>query len=404
LLAGFSGFYAIYTGLTETFTPYMLLGGLFILAAFERESKWLDRGPVPWRYALLGVLAGLMHMARADGLLWLAAALLLAFIWCRSQADQGIRARMRRSSLLLFFCLAGYALVSFPWYARNLSLYRSMLPPGNGRAIWITDYDQTFNYPADTLTPENWLAAGLGEHARARWDALGMNLSTVLAVEGSVFLLPLILAGLWRLRSDRRVQLAVLMWGLTFLVMTLVFPYAGERGGFLHSGAAIQPLLWAAAPVGLLALVEWGARKRGWKKKSAETGLGGIIVALAALFTLGVFVLRVIAPVEGGWNANDTNYMEIDRALTAFGALDDRLVMVNNPPGYFVASGHRAIVIPNGDAQTLLTAGRRYGADYVVLEKSVVRGLADLYTHPADQPGLNYLGEVDGVQFFRIEP
>lgn len=403
-LAAFSGFYAIYTGLAETITLYMLLGGVFILLAYEVEWKWLECGPVPLRYVLLGLLAGLMHMTRADGLLWLGAAVLLAFWWGHMQPDQRFSAFMRRSLILLLFCVGGYALVTFPWYLRNLGLFGSMLPPGNGRAMWITTYDQTFSYPASVLTIDHWLSAGLGEHLRVRGEALGANLATALGVEGEFFLSPLMITGLWRLRRHARVKLGVGLWGMTFLVMTLVFPYAGARGGFLHSGAAFQLLLWAAAPEGLLAFVEWGARTRGWKKKRSEKVFGLMTVGLALVLTFGIFYARVIHPTEGGWDAGYAAYQKIDRALDGFGAGADRLVMVNNPPGYYLSSGHAAIVIPDGDIQTLLAAARRYQADYVVLEKSLVAGLAPLFANPVSQPGLKYLGMADGAEFFKVEP
>ena len=49
----------------------MLLGGLFFLVFLK-----VQRG----RYLLLGLLAGLMHLARADGLLWLGIAGLAALV------------------------------------------------------------------------------------------------------------------------------------------------------------------------------------------------------------------------------------------------------------------------------------------------------------------------------------
>ncbi len=402
LLAAFSGFYTIYTGLVETFTPYLLFGGMFILLAGEKEWKWLKSGPV--RFGLLGLLAGLMHMTRADGLLWLAAGVVLALVEGVRQSNLPKLHRLGRGVGLALICAAGYALVSGVWYARNVTLFHTMLPPGNGRAMWITNYDETFDFPAETLTAGHWLAAGLSTHLSSRWEALGANLSTTLAVQGEIYLLPLMLIGLWRLRKDERAQLGAGMWGATFLAMTIVFPFAGARGGFLHSGAAVQTLLWVAAPEGLLGVVEWAARRRKWKKKSAESVLGAMMVGLAALFTVGIFAVRVILPTEGGWMSSYERAVKVDAALTSFGAGTDRVVMINNPPGYYLANQHAAIVVPNGDISTLLEAGKRYGAEYVVLEKDVVRDLQDLYAHPADQPGLTYLGESDGAQFFRIEP
>ena len=80
---------------------------------------------------------------------------------------------------------------------------------------------------------------------------------------GRDFPLPLVLAGLWHYRRDLRVQIGGLGWLITLTVMTILFPFVGWRGGFFHSGAALQSLFWSAAPMGLELFVGWGVRERG---------------------------------------------------------------------------------------------------------------------------------------------
>ncbi len=63
-LAIFSGYYAVYLGLTETFAIYMLLGSLFLVVLVSGMNRLK-------KAFLLGLVAGLLHLARADGLLWL---------------------------------------------------------------------------------------------------------------------------------------------------------------------------------------------------------------------------------------------------------------------------------------------------------------------------------------------
>jgi hypothetical protein len=62
LLAVFSGYYAPYLPLTDTFGLCMLFGALFFLIVNHKSSIANS--------LLLGLLAGLMHLSRADGLLW----------------------------------------------------------------------------------------------------------------------------------------------------------------------------------------------------------------------------------------------------------------------------------------------------------------------------------------------
>jgi hypothetical protein len=395
-LAIFSGFYAVYLGLTETLTLYMLLGTAFLAAAAYLQ-------PGIRKAALLGLLAGLMHMARADGILWLGVGLLLLGweAW-RSRSESGRLVLAGSFAALLLV----YALVMGFWFSRNLVVFGSLMPSGSSRALWISNYDQLFAFPASALSPQNWLAAGLLPLLQQRWDALLANLQTALAVQGAVFLTPLILIGLWRLRKAAILQIGMPIWLLTFLIMTLVFPLAGSRGGFLHSGAAFQPLLWAAAAEGLLAFIELGVRWRNWKVARALPGFGIIAVLIAALLTAGVTATRVLASdgSQSGWSASWEHYTAVDAALDGLSVSSDQVVMVNNPPGFFVASGRPAIVIPNGDITTLLAAAQKYHGVYLVLESNTVSGLIPLYNHPENVPGLKFIQSVGDIHLFQILP
>jgi hypothetical protein len=112
-----------------------------------------------------------MSLARSDGLLWLGITFLM-----------GLTLRIRVSPLLtrhsllitrnLVVSLLGFLLIMFPWYARNLSVYGSLLAPGGSRALWLDNYDQTFMYPASQLTMQSFLALGWKEIISDRLWAL----------------------------------------------------------------------------------------------------------------------------------------------------------------------------------------------------------------------------------------
>ncbi|MCE1253914.1 MAG: glycosyltransferase family 39 protein, partial [Anaerolineae bacterium] len=242
LLAVFSGFYCIYTHNVETFTLYMLLGGLFFLM-IQKEPARINR-----RYVLMmGALAGGMHLSRADGLLWLVAGMGLIFIKSPESGWRKIKSFLT-SAIYLF---TGYAVIMSPWYLRNLLEWRTFFPEGISQAIWITNYNQLFIYPASRLSFQNWIAAGWSVLLSQRWSALMDNLKTVIGVQSMVILLPLMVWGVWRQKTKTAVRFGLMMEGITLIVMSLIFPLAGARGGFLHSSAAIQPLLWALVPEGL---------------------------------------------------------------------------------------------------------------------------------------------------------
>ncbi len=225
LLALFPGFYLPYLSNIESFTPYMLLGTLFLLTAF---SKRLSQ---PVRFLLLGVLAGFMHLSRADGLIWLLPAMALAFapllpgirLWEPEPTGKRVLIPLRSVSLVF----AGYLILLAPWYGRNLMLYGSFFAPGGSHTLWLTSYNQTYAYPAAVINFQSWLASGWSAILAARWDALRMNLSNFLAVQAQIFLLPFLLIGLWRLRKSPTVWLASGMWALTLGIMTVAFPFAG---------------------------------------------------------------------------------------------------------------------------------------------------------------------------------
>ncbi|NOY99246.1 MAG: hypothetical protein GXP40_08605 [Chloroflexi bacterium] len=396
LLAAFAGYYAPFLSTTDTFGLYMLLGGAFFLALGMRHL-WL-------RALALGVLTGLMHLARADGVMWLVIGALGVLFVPRSSE------RTSRSPFStfcsLFLLLAGYALVMAPWLMRNLSAFGAPLAPGGGQMLWLTRYDEIFSYPANRLSFETWLASGWGAILQARLWALKWNLGTMLGVQGGIVLFPLILVGVWRLRADMRVRLGALAWGLTFFVMTVIFPFAGARGSFYHSGAALQPLWWALAPVGLDRIVAWGARRRNWPQRQArrifQTGLVGIAILLTGAIVFG----RVIAPSSGnqawGWEAN--RYRSVEAFISERGAPADAVVIVGNPPGYFAATGRAAISVPDGDVQTLLAVAERYNGRYLLLEPNATPGgLLTLLEKPEQQSDLTYLGLVDGARVFVIQ-
>jgi hypothetical protein len=79
------------------------------------------------------------------------------------------------------------------------------------------------------------------------------------------------------------------------------------------------------------------------------------------------------------------------------------VVIVSNPPGYNAITGRSAIVIPDGDEQTVLDVAKRYGGSYLILEPNAVpRGLSSLYKNPYTHPGFEYLGSIEEVLIFEI--
>jgi hypothetical protein len=402
-LAILPAFYLAYLPTTDSFGACMLLGiGFFwLLPASGLHEQ--QPGELTGLKALgLGLVSGLLHLARAEGAVWLVVALLA--IWM-SAPHQASRQDLGRVAGLWLACLAGYLLVMAPWFARNLAAFGSPLAPAGSRALWIREYDELFSYPAGMLTFRYWWDSGLAAIAGARLWAAGQNLQSAIAVQGEVLLAPLILLGMRRLRSDLRVRAAGIAWLLLFLLMTLVFPFQGARGGFFHAGAAFQPFFWAIAPLGLESFLEWGGRRRGWRIDQARRFFQAGVVGLVFLITVFAIFTRLFASGTErlAWDASFDRYTRLAKHLSSHAAEADRLVLVNNAPGYAIASGSPAISIPHGDLQVVCAAAERYQGRILLLEIDQVAGAAEIFERPHDQLCLRYLDTFETVRIFKIQ-
>lgn len=389
-LAIFSGFYLPFIVTTDNYGLYLLLGGIFFML--------LDRITLS-KSALLGLIAGLLNLARGDGLLWLPLTLLIV-TWTAYRRSAAVSRRARTlfaasSGLLALF---GYLVVMGPWMARNLAVFGTLLPPGTNHVLWMTSYAQTFSFTPEQYTLQTLLATGWSEIIKVRISALWENFTTAFAAQGMILLFPFILIGGWMERRQFRVQMAALGWLLLLLAESILFPFASVRGGFFHAGTAFQPVWFALAPLGLEAVIN-----RLTAKNAPLVRLGPAVqwtlVIIAVLFSGLLVEVRV---VDSGWNEGEYIYQRADRFLVQDGAAAGDAVIARNPPAYFIMTGRAAIVVPDGDVESLLAAARKFDARYLVLEKPDAGLLLDLYQNPEKYPAFEFLGAVDEAYIFVI--
>jgi len=400
ILGIFSGVYVVYASIPETFLIYMVLGGVICLLVVSEDWAQISSKKIYIYTGFLGLLAGGMHLARADGILWMLGGLIW-ISWTVIHSRKPRNLRVATISLVLF--IISYFVIMGAWYLRNIDLFRTLMAAGNSRSLWITAYNQTFYFPADSLTFGNWWKAGLAVHISAWWNALIMNLKNLVGVQGMVILLPLAFSGFWQRRSIRGIKFFYGMWILVFGLMTFIFPYAGARGGHLHSASAFQTLIWAAVPAGLERFVDWGKRKRNWQPSRAIPAFAVILLTVCLILT-GFFYLQKVFGTgnpSGRWGASFNTYEEVGRELNRFETVPKGLIMVNNPPGFWLATGRSAIVIPGGDLQQTLDAAARYNAKLLLLEAGQ-ENLEDLWLHPLNSEGFIYLGEIENVKVFNF--
>jgi hypothetical protein len=280
---------------------------------------------------------------------------------------------------------------------RNWLAFGSLLAPGAARTIWLTNYDDLFAFPAAGLNYTAWIAGGWGAILSARLSALAQNIGSAVAVQGLVILAPLMIWGARLKTKQPAVRAGLGLWIALLLILSLVFPFSGARGGFFHALAGLQALSWALAAVGLAAFVEWGARRRGWNAKQALRifGAAAIVLALGLSGYVGYARLQT-------WNQSSNDYMEIGQRLVELNVSRDAIVMVNNPPGFALATNRSAIVIPNGGVQGTLAAAHEFGASVLILESNHPADWDSIYASPQTLSSIQYVESLDGAQIFFI--
>ena len=288
-----------------------------------------------------------------------------------------------------------------PWMARNISVWGTPLTPAGSNVLWMTRYDETFAWPASRINIQNWLAAGWRSALDGRLEAIRLNSINTIGAQCAFLLFPFILVGIWNLRKDLRIRLAIIGWLILFGVMSFIFPFAGSRGSFFHAGAALQPVWFTAAVVGVDVLVS-KARDRGKFTPAAPLVFRTALVVAMAVLTIS---LAHIAIIDNDWNQFRRTYDRVEAMIVAHGAGPSDVIIVANSPGYYAASGRSAIIVPDENLESVRVLADKFGARFLVLEKTYYTDpLIPVYKNPDGQPGLSFLGEFDDVRVFAIQP
>ncbi|MBK8021344.1 MAG: glycosyltransferase family 39 protein [Chloroflexi bacterium] len=355
LLTLLSPFFVRYWGATDTFAPYAFFGSACLLltgAAIQRPRLWLWAG--------CGALAALAHLTRADGLLLLLVAAVFALT-----SNAALRTRLGHLVVLV----AAYLAVMSPLLVRNLQAIGAPLPLGGTQAIWFREYNDIFSYPPDA-SMERFFADGPALLWETRREALVNNLATVIAVEGVVVLLPLMLLGLWRRRRDRFLHPFVLYALGMHLAMTFIFPYPGYRGGLLHSAAALIPFWSALAVIGLDSAVEWlSRRRRGWRTGTAASFFSAGMVLLAAALAVFYASSGRVAPAS----ETPALYAELQAVLP-----EGVRVLFDDVPELYYFTGLGGATLPNSPPAAILEIARQYDIDFLVLKNDTAAIPTDL--------------------------
>lgn len=372
LLALVPGFYFPYLLTTDVFIVYALIGaGFFYFAGhglrYGRKSAWL----------VSGMMIGLAHFARADGLLFFLPAL-------AAVSYSGERKLQR-----LVLMISGYLFVMAPWFMRNYLIVGSLLPSTGVKTLWLRSYPELFSYPSSILTLQHFLSQGLYAILQVRFAALWTNLQRLIGENGLVILGPFMIIGFRELWQAFETRLAAIYLVVLFLTMSFVFPFAGSLGGLFHSSAALMPLLWVLVPAGLHRAIQWLSHLRRWDEAQAQRVFAVTVFGMAAMLTVGLFVTKVIGIQTSTllWGGPKRTYDAAAATLSNFNS-DDSIVAINNPPGFYLSSQRGSVVIPNGGEAELHQVVDRFAVEWVILDINHPEGLEDLYNGQIKVPWL----------------
>ncbi len=416
ILTTFAPFYLRYWACPDNFAPFAVAGASSLIAIYMGWAKRQGR-----YFGVAGLLLGLSHLARADGiLLWVAPLVVLSMIrlrtWSTSDGDPAGDATRKeamgfRTCLLwLFLALAGYLVIMVPWFYRNWQLIGAPLSGAGTKTIFLRDYADMFSYSKD-LTWQSYVDWGWEAILRSKLTAAVHNLTVILGAL-QFHLAPVALIGLWQLRHRREYVPFYVYAATLYLAMTLVFTFPSTHASMLHSTGALLPFLFVAAVPGIDTAVGWiAARRHTWHAPTAKRvfriGLTAVLVTISLFeYSRAVFLSLNPVAIEPHWNRANTGYLAVEAWLADNGAADGP-VMVVDPPAYYYFTHRPAIVTPNEDIDGIVAVAERYGADYLVLEYDHVASLEPLYQGAAHYTVLDFkhsFADANGkvVQIYRI--
>jgi hypothetical protein len=413
ILTVFAPFYLKYWASPDNFAPFAVTAGLSLVTMYLVEARRQGR------YALFtGLLIGLSHLSRADGvLLWMAFVAVLVLAVVRrdrsSSDDPDPRAPASRRAVVgscliwLLLGIAGYLMVMTPWFWRNWRIIGAPLSSAGTKTLFLRTYADLFSYSAE-LTWRSYLNWGWAAILRSKASAGAHNL-TVLVGALQFHLAPLAIIGLWQLRRRREYVPFYVYAAILYLAMTLLFTFPSTHASMLHSTGALLPFLFAAALPGIDAAVVWIAlRRRTWHPRTAQrvfrVGLTAVFVAISVFnYCQAVFLSLDPLGVEPLWNRANTGYLAVSSWLEENSPAEP-LVMVVDPPAYHYFTHRPAIVIPNEDLPGIVSVAHRYDADYLILEQDHVASLDPLYRRENTYPALQLQHTIvdDGGQSIQV--
>lgn len=323
-------------GETDTFAPYTLFGAGALAAIIQ--ARVTDN----WRWWLAaGLLSGAGHLTRSDGLLLVMVGVLVALFSGRRSRTLGLAA-----------VVVGYLVVMGPWFIRMMNVVGAPLPVGGLQTAYLTEYEQIFRYPWQTLSLGS---VGIPALIQARIEAFPQNIGTFFVSEGWLVLWPLMLWGLFRAHPAARLTVGLFALGL-HVAMSLVFAWPAARGGLFHGTSALMPWWSALTIIGAEALANRLSRRQPRMRTFTQV--------LVMSLTVGAALLMTSFTLSTPKSAGEPESVTVLRPLLT---ADDR-VMATDPSLNYYHLGVGGVVLPDAPVAQLEQMAETFDLDYFVFE------------------------------------
>lgn len=330
--------------------------------AHEREATGR---PALGSYAWTGVWAGLLMLAKVNGVLFLGAGLLVDLVW-------RWRGRRWRGCWKSWLALGLPAAVLFaPWVVRNWVLFGAPIHSTEQFDAWILKYkewEEIYRLYYDDLPNRSWLlrygwdavSQAIGTEFRRWWQYFAVEDGSLLTLLGSA----LALGGALTLRGKAAKLLAPAGLALAILGTFICTYWHVEERYFVP----FIPWLALLAARGLWWIHDALAYRRddaGAWRPSGFGWLGIVLVVMLCVPLLAPFPREVAAKIE-----SDAAKRQELRAYDwlAANTAPDAVVMTRVPWQLTFYSGRRSVMIPLGGVEEVQRIVEKYGVDYLLME------------------------------------
>jgi hypothetical protein len=334
--------------------PFFLLFDLFCDESFNGRILFIQ-----------GLLLGLAHLCRPDGiLLW---GVMLFFAAMHAWNRRSFAPFFRQVSIIA----AGYFLVTGPWFIRNLAVFGRPLPVPSSRFPFLTDYEQIFACSTD-FGLRSLLDWGIRAIIQSKCDESIRNLEQLFHFR-RLFLVGL-LAAIGSLKRFKSMRAGLLYLGILWGVMSFVITLPGSRashGSFAHALPALLPFLVLGFAAGARTLAELFSRKAAGAtsplsvlKSVAFVGLHAVI---GLSFCYSLFAVRELYGYNDAMVVRDIRGLHAN--LTAIGKIlpANAVIMTRNPWEVFYVTRRKSVQIPWDGLTDFLEIARRYKVTHLLL-------------------------------------